>query len=82
MEVNNVEHHDQIIYPQNIRKYFGSIQPVRSKSKSDYKKVISFLVSIRTVNFKFYKNFPSRKVAESVLIRLNHENKLEIKNTL
>jgi len=77
MEVNN---NDQIIYPQNIKKYFGSVQPVRSKSKSDYNKVISFLVSIRTINFKFYKNFPSRQEAEAELIRQNHENKLEIKN--
>jgi len=77
MEVNNVE---QIIYPQNLRKYTGSIYGVRSKSKNG--KITSFCVCIKTANFKYYKCFPSRQEAESVLIRLNHENKLEIKNTM
>jgi len=33
-------------------------------------------------NFKFYKCFPSREDAESELIRQNHENRLDIKNTI
>jgi len=47
MQVNNVGQHGEIIYPQNIKKYFGSIQPVQSKSKSDYNKVISFFIIIK-----------------------------------
>jgi len=45
MEVNNVGQHGQIIYPRNIRKYFGSIQPVRSKSKNG--KITSFRVALK-----------------------------------
>jgi len=80
MDVNNFGQHDQIIYPRNIKKYTGWIYGVRSKSKNG--KITSFRVCIKTANFKFYKCFPSRLEAESVLIRLNHENKLEIKNTM
>jgi len=41
-----------------------------------------FCIHIKTANFKYQKNFPSRQEAESELVRLNHENKLEIKNTI
>jgi len=81
MEVNNVEHHD-IIYSQNIKKYTGCLQEVQSKAKNGNNKIISFSVSIRTANFKYYKNFSSRVEAKSELIRQNIENKLEIKNIM
>jgi len=79
MEVNN---HDQIIYPQNLKKFTGYVQEVRSRSKNGNKKVISFRVRIRSLNFKYYKCFPSRQEAEADLIRQNIKNKLEIKNIL
>jgi len=39
-------------------------------------------VCIKTANFIYYKNFPSRNEAESKLRQQNIENKLEIKNTI
>jgi len=79
MEVDN---HGQIIYPQNLRKYTGHIQENQSKAKSGSNKIVSFSTCIKTANFKYYKCFPSRLEAESELLRQNHENKLEIKNTM
>jgi len=80
MEVDN---HGLIIYPQNLRKYTGCVQKNRSRAKNGYNhKIISFSVSIRTANFKYYKNFSSRLEAEAELIQQNHENKLEIKNIM
>jgi len=76
MEVN------QIIYPQNIKKYTGSIQVVRSRAKNCNDKIVSFRVYIKTANFKYQKYFLSRQEAQSELIRLNHENKLEIRNIM
>jgi len=64
MEVNN---RDQIIYPQNLRKFTGSIQGVRSKAKEG-NKIVSFRVLIKTANFLYQKNFPSRVEAEFELI--------------
>jgi len=65
-----------------LRKYTGYVQELQSKAKGSNNKISSFKVCIKTTNFKYYKKFPSRQEAESVLIRLNHENKLEIKNTM
>jgi len=79
MEVNN---HGPIIYPQNIKKYTGYIQEFQSKAKGSNNKITSFAACIKTANFKYYKNFPSRVKAKTELIRLNHENKLEIKNIM
>jgi len=76
MEVN------QIIYPQNIKKYTGSIFEVKSRAKGNNNKISSFCVRIKTANFKYEKNFLSKQEAESELIRLNHENKLDIKNVM
>jgi len=42
-------------------------------------KISLFCVYIKTANFKYQKYFLSRQEAESELIRLNHENKLDIK---
>jgi len=68
MEANNVEHHD-IIYPQSLRKYTGSIYENQSRAKNgNNNKITSFSVSIRTANFKYYKNFSSRVEAEVELI--------------
>jgi len=75
MEVN------QIIYPQNIKKYTGSIHVVQSRAKNGNNKIALFFVHIKTANFKYQKCFPSKQEAESELIRQNIENKLEIKNT-
>jgi len=72
----------QIIYPRNIKKYTGSIYGLRSRAKNGNKNIVSFRVCIKTENFKYYKCFPSREDAESDLIRVNHENRLEIKNTM
>jgi len=80
MEVNNVEQHCQIIYPQNLRKYTGHIEEVRSKN--NHYKIVSFRVRIRSPNFKFSKCFPSRVEAKCEFIKQNIENKLEIKNTM
>jgi len=82
LEVNNVGQHDQIIYPQNIKKYTGSIEGVRSRAKNGDNKIVSFCVHIKTANFKYQKSFQLRQEAEVELMRLNHENKLEIKNTI
>jgi len=82
MEVNNVGPHDQIIYPQNLRKYSGSIQKVRSKAKNGNNKIASFRVRIKSPNFKFSKCFPSRVEAKSELINQNIKNNLEIKNIM
>jgi len=78
MQVN----HGQMIYPQNLIKYTGSIYQVRSNAKNGNNKIVSFRLFIKSVNFKYQKNFLSRQEAESELIRLNHENKLDIKNTI
>jgi len=78
MEVNI----GQIIYPQNIKKYSGSIYGLRSKAKNGNNKIVSFCVKIKTANFLYRKNFSSRVEAESELIRQNHENKLDIKNVM
>jgi len=56
MEVNN---HGLIIYPQNIKKYTGFIQEVRSKSINGNNKVLSFGVRIGrrgTVQLGVYLN--------------------------
>jgi len=79
MEVNNV---GQIIHPQNIKKYTGYVQELWSKAKGSNNKITSFIVCIKTANFKYYKNFPSRVEAKAELIRQNIKNKLEIKNTM
>jgi len=81
MEVNNNGQNNQIIFPQNLKKYSGSIYQVWSTTK-DCNKIISFRVLIKTADFLYQKNFPSRQDAESELIRLNHENKLDIKNVI
>jgi len=49
--------------------------------KNQYK-IVSFRVRIKSPNFKFSKNFPSRQEAETELIKQNIKNKLEIKNTM
>jgi len=82
MQVNNHGQHDQIIYPRNIKKYTGLIEEVRSRAKGGNNKISSFGVLIKTANFLYQKNFPSRQEAESELIKQNHENKLEIKNIM
>jgi len=82
MEVNNHGQNNQIIYPQNIKKYTGSIQVIRSRAKNGNNKIVSFFIRIITVNFKYQKCFPSKQEAESELIRQNIENKLDIKNTM
>jgi len=79
MEVNNVE---QIIYPQNIKKYTCSIYENQSKARGRNNKISSFRVCIKIANFKYYKTFSSRVEAESKLRQQNIENKLEIKNIL
>jgi len=78
MEVNN----GQIIYPQNLKKYSGYVLGLRSRAKNGNNNIVSFRAFIKTENFKYQKCFPSREDAESNLIRLNHENKLEIKNVM
>jgi len=65
---NNTKNYGQIIYPQNIKKYTGYVQEVRSRAKNGNNKIFSFSVSIRTANFKYYKNFSSRLEAEAELI--------------
>jgi len=82
MEVNNNDWNNEIIFPQNLKKYTGSIQGVRSKAKNGNNRIVSFSVCIMTKSFKYFKCFPSRQEAESDLIRLNHENRLEIKNVM
>jgi len=82
MEVNNIDNHGQIIYPQNIKKYTGSIQKFQSRAKNGNNKVFSFKLLIRTANFKYYKTFSSRVEAKFELIRQNIENKLEIRNIM
>jgi len=66
MQVNNC---DQIIYPQNLKKYTGWIEENKSKAKDGNNKIVSFSVCIRTANFKYYKNFPLRQEAEAELIK-------------
>jgi len=70
---------NQIIYPQNIKKYSGSIFEVLSNAKNGNNKIVSFRVRIKSPNFKFSKSFPSRQEAEVGLIKQNIENNLEIK---
>jgi len=82
MEVNNNRRNNWIIFPQNIKKYSGFIEEVRSREKNGNNNIVSFNVRIETENFKYYKNFKSRDEAEAELIRQNHENKLEIKNVI
>jgi len=79
MQVNN---HNWIVYPQNLKKYTGWIEEVRSKAKNGHNKIVSFCVKIKTVNFKYQKSFPSRQEAEAELIKQNIENNLEIKNIM
>jgi len=80
MEINNHGQNNQIIYPQNLKKYTGWIE--ENKSKKNQYKIVSFRVRIKSPNFKFSKNFPSRQEAETELIKQNIKNKLEIKNTM
>jgi len=82
MQVNNVGQHGEIIYPQNLKKYTGSIYENRSKARGKNGKISSFSVCIKVANFKYYKNFSSRVEAESKLRQQNIENNLEIKNIL
>jgi len=82
MEVNNNGENNQVIYPQNIKKYSGRIQTIWSESKFGRNRIVSFMVRIRVANFKYNRNFKSRDEAEAELIRLNHENKLDIKNVI
>jgi len=82
MEVNNRDQNNEIIYPQNLKKYTGHIFGNRSTAKDGKNKITSFRVHIKTVNFKYEKTFPSRQEAEAELIKQNIENKLEIKNTM
>jgi len=79
MQVNN---HDQIIYPQNLKKYTGSIFEVKSNAKNGNNKIVSFRVLIKTANFKYQKKISSRQEAEAELIKQNIKNKLKIKNTM
>jgi len=65
-----------------LRKYTGYVQEVRSRSRNGNNKVVSFCVEIRSANFKYQKNFPSRVEAEFELIKQNIKNKLEIKNIM
>jgi len=78
MEVDN----GQIIYPQTLKKYSGSIEEVRSRAKDGNNRIVSFCARIKIANFKYFKCHPARQDAESDLIRQNIENDLEIKNIM
>jgi len=78
MEINN----GQVIYPQNLKKYSGSIYGLWSRAKNIKNEFTSFCVHIKSTNFKYQKYYPSIQEAESELVRLNQENRLEIKNTM
>jgi len=65
-----------------LKKYSGWIYGIRSKAKNGYNNIVSFRACIKTENFKYFKCFPSRQDAESELMRLNQENRLEIKNIM
>jgi len=69
MEVNNV---GQIIYPQNLKKYTGCVEEIRSKN--NHYKIISFRARIRSPNFKFSKCFSSRQEGEVELINLTYSS--------
>jgi len=73
---------DNMVRPQDLKKYTGSIYENRSKAKNGSNKIISFSACIKTANFKYYKCFPLRQEAEADLIKQNIKNKLEIKNTM
>jgi len=82
MEVNNHGRNNDIIYPQNLKKYSGWVHGLQSRAKNGNNNIVSFRACIKTKNFKYFKCFPSRQEAESELIRLNQENRLEIKNVM
>jgi len=78
MEVNN----GQIIYPQNLKKYSGTVYGIKSKAKNNNNEIVSFRARIKIKNFKYSRYFQSRQEAEEDLIRINIENKLDIKNLM
>jgi len=82
MEVNINGQNNQIIYPQNLKKYSGYVKTMRSQSKFGHNRIVSFKVRIRVANFKYHRNFKSKNEAEAELIRQNIENNLEIKNVM
>jgi len=53
MEVNNRDQNNQIIYPQNIKKYTGCVEEIQSRAKNGNNKIVSFSVRIKTINFKY-----------------------------
>jgi len=51
----------QIIYPQNIKKYTGSIFEVKSRAKGNNNKISSFGIRIKTANFKYQIYFLNKR---------------------